>query len=160
MRYLSRELINLRKLAIKYHLSDDIDIYIEKAYRHFSKTYSTPLKEAYNMTPHEVLLVYMQDEMDELKKEELLDFLSKITEKNEPMLSSGITKTYDDVVAEDEAWIAEQNALLKKESEKKANSKDIIEQANKALEELGKSLNKNIDKDNLEKEINFKVDEE
>lgn len=76
------------------------------------------------------------------------------------MLSSGITKTYDDVVAEDEAWIAEQNALLKKESEKKANSKDIIEQANKALEELGKSLNKNIDKDNLEKEINFKVDEE
>jgi len=137
-------ILNLRKLALKSRLNPDIDDYVEKCYRHYSKTYATPLDQAKsNLTVPEVMLVYMQDELENLEKDELELFKEKLYPNSGPILSMPVAeKNEDELALEDNAWVAQQEALLRDKEEKdKKNQDDIVKKTHEAIESLTKNLN-------------------
>ena len=138
-------LINLRLIAIHNVMDQSMDAYVEKAYRHFSKTYHTALHIAKEiMTPHEVVLIAMEDEMDDLKLEELLEFRSEVA----PVQSIFPPYSLPEAGAiDDEAWIADQNRLLKIQEEKDKAKKakemeEIAKKTHEAIEQLTAQLKK------------------
>ena len=130
-------LINLRKLAIKNHFSDDIELYIDKCYRHYSKTYNTPLADAYkDLTPEEVLLIYFCDEMEEWTPEEVEKIQKILSTADVPMLDPGYSAKATSEISDDE-WILQQEKNMKAEQEKKAKQQeDIAKKTHEAIEQL------------------------
>ena len=116
-------LVAIRLMAVDNCLSDSVEFYAEKAYRYYSKTYSTPLAEARKtLTQEEVILIMQEDEMADLQVEELADAKKQLTgnlSEYKIILPTGST---GHKITEDE-WLAE---VLKKENKKDA--KKIIQQ--------------------------------
>lgn len=138
-------LINLRLIAIHNVMDESMDSYVEKAYRHFSRTYNTSLIEAREkLLPHEVILIFMEDEMSELKNEELLEFRAEVS----PALSIFPPYSLPEAGAiDDEQWIADQNRLLKIQEEKSKAQKakemeEIAKKTHEAIEQLTAQLKK------------------
>jgi hypothetical protein len=143
-------LLNLKRLALKNVIEFSINHHIEKTYRYYSKTYATPLhiaKEA--LTAEEVLLIYYEDKFEELSKEELNDIKKELTSAKSPVFSD-INFTEAESLSDDEAWIAEQNRLLKEQEKKAKNNTKVeesINKANEALSNFAKELGKNFSPD-------------
>src|SRR5580698_1152961 len=138
-------LINLRLIAIHNVMDQSMDAYIERAYRYFSKTYSTSLIEAKDrLLPHEVVLIFMEDEMAELKDEELLEFRTEVAPAQSIFPPYNLPEA---AAIDDEQWIADQNRLLKQQEEKakakKAKEMDeIAKKTHEAIEQLTAQLKK------------------
>ena len=138
-----KQLLNLKIIAIQNSIDESIDSYVEKAYRHFSKTYNTPLFEAKEkLTPHEVVLILMEDELEDFKVEELQDMLNELR----PPVQLGAPEEMinSENVADDELWIAQQNKLLKEQDEKEKNkqNEEIVKKTHEAIEKLTSALSK------------------
>jgi N-dimethylarginine dimethylaminohydrolase len=142
--------VNLRKIAIKNCLSDDIDVYIERAYRHYSKTYNTPLHLAHELvTVPDALLIYMEDQMEDYTKEDLQERLAELTDKKPSIMLEPpkYANPRNELLSDDDAWIAEMNRKLREEEAQKAKAKvkdaEKLEAAAKdAINQLAKSVNK------------------
>lgn len=147
-------LLNIRKIAIENHLSDDIETYIEKCYRHYSKTYSVSLDECRSkMAPEQVALVYMEDELSDWNIEEIMKIKEMLSTSDVPVLHSGMAEKEEDVISDDE-WIAQQEALVKQQEEKKRKQQEeIAKKTHEAIEQLTKSFDsfsKAVDKEDKE----------
>jgi len=139
-------ILNLRKIAIKHHLSNSFKDYVRRAYKHYSTTYFTPLEDSYKIDEPKIILIYMEDQLNNTPKEELENMLYDI-KSNKPMLDPNIMPemTYDQVMEmEDDAWIAEQEKLVK-EQEKEEN-KDKVEARAKKLREKSRQAIAQLDK--------------
>lgn len=134
-------IVDIRKLAIKNRLSEGMDVYMDNAYKYYSKTYNTALQSAYDIPEEIVLLIFMQDEMEALSKEELLDWKEELRDKsNDIMLEMPpyISPKRQAAAMDDEAWIAQMNLKLKKEAD--ANKAKELEAAAKAVEKINDAV--------------------
>lgn len=135
-------IVDIRKLAIKNRLSEGMDVYMDNAYKYYSKTYHTALQTAYDIPEELILLIFMQDEMETLSKEELLDWKEELRDKsNDTMLEMPpyISPKKQAAAMDDEAWIAEMNIKLKKEAA--ASKAKELEAAAKAVEKINDAVN-------------------
>lgn len=154
MSNLYKNIVNLRKIAIKNNLKDDIDSYIEKCYRHYSKTYFTELEKAYELPIERVVLIYMEDEMADMSKEELKDLLDKDFNDIElPVVAMNYEPPRD---LTDDEWIAQQNLLLKKQQEDEAKQAEIVKKTHESIEKFGKAVDEVFDK---EESVDFGIKE-
>jgi hypothetical protein len=137
----SRHLLaNLRLIAIDNCLSDSYAWYVEKAYRHYSKNYNTPLQWAKdNLIEEEVIKTMMEDEMTELAIEELQEEREKLLadEVIKPFFGPNFIPTNAAEMSEDE-WLMEQLRIVKAQ-EAKATQKSF-EQSQKDLTESMQNL--------------------
>lgn len=142
-------IVNIRKLAITHKLSDGMDVYVDNAYKYYSKTYNTALQSAYDIPEEIVLLIFMQDEMEALSKEELLDWKEELRDKSNDLMLEMPKRTNPKKqlsAMDDEAWIAEMNLKLQKEAE--ANKVKQMEAAAKAVKQIDNAIGE------IEKKIN------
>lgn len=150
MRFLFQNLLNLRRIAVENRLSDDIELYIEKCYRYYSRTYGPDLETLkQTMTAEQVALVFMEDEMIDWTAEEVIDVQRMLSTTDVPVLDSNMIEDDEDGVSDDE-WIAQQEAIAKKEEARKAKEQEeIAKKTHEAIEKLTqsfKSLEKAVDK--------------
>lgn len=143
---LYQNLLNIKKLAIENNLNSiagDLDCFIEKCYRYYSKTYHTELEKSYQLPIEQVVLIYMEDELSESTKEDLEE-LRKHFVTPEIFFEMPEKAEMENEVLDDEIWISKMNADLKKkeDSKKEQDQKKVIEDTHKAIEELTKSLTK------------------
>jgi hypothetical protein len=149
---LLKDLQNLKKIALANVESDTVARFIDMCYRHYSKTYHTPLKEVYaDMTPQQVALYYFEDMLEGLNEEQLAEHREDLFRSFKPILSGDITKrSQEDLVLDDEAWIASQNEMLKKqEAEKKAKqdaelaakTDEFVKNFSQQLKKIDKAIN-------------------
>lgn len=138
-------LIAIKKMALKNFINDTVEYRIDKAYRHYSKTYATPLEEAKKLPIAEVYLIYLDDQFSELKLtvEEAAEQLNMLGSEStgSPVFGSEMAQ---ESISDDE-WIAQQEALIanqeKKIAEKMKKRKEQEAAAKvKATDELGKIL--------------------
>lgn len=142
MQYLYQNLVNLRKIAIENRLSDDTETYIDKCYRHYSKTYNMPLDHVYKtLVPEQVILIYMEDEMEEWTPEEVIKIREVLSTRDVPVVESNIVVASGDEVSDDE-WIAQQEAIAKRDEEKnkRKQQEDVAKKTHEAIEELTQSF--------------------
>lgn len=149
MQYLKyKNLINVRRLAVQNRLAEDLDTYIEKCYRHYSKTYHTPLqlvKET--LSPEQVAMVFMEDEMEEWSIENVMEIKEALNNGDRPVIETA--QMAEEEVIDDDTWIAQQNATLKKQEDtdkKKKSQEALMKQTHDAIEKLTESF-KSITKD-------------
>ena len=137
---LFQNLLNIKKLAIQNNLNSiagDLECFIEKCYRHYSKTYHTELEKAYTLPIEQVVMIYMEDEMSDTTKEELEEMSKNFREIEVFFFMPGSVESENEVL-DDELWIAKMNSDLKKKNE--VDQKKIIADTHKAIEELTKNL--------------------
>lgn len=138
-----KNLLNIRRIALQNRLSEDTDTYIEKCYRHYSKTYHTPLhlvKE--QLTVEEVALVFMEDQIEEWSVEDLNSLKEKLDESERPVLQGALSNDPEDEVIDDELWIAQQNKLVREQEAavKAKQNQDVVKKTHEAIEQLTKSF--------------------
>jgi Lon protease-like protein len=139
---LLRNLINVKRIAYKNVREDSVDFFVEKCYRYYSKTYHTPLEEAYKLPIEKVCQVFMEDEMIEYTSDQMEDVLSAINNKLEPVLQF-VDETESEAL-DDDAWIAKQNLELQQEETKKKKEleqAEIIKKTHEAIAALTSDLN-------------------
>lgn len=149
-----KTLLNLKRLALKNVSERSLEYYIEKCYRHYSTTYFTPLHEAKKIVPiEEAILIYLEDEFNELTAEEVADLRTELSTRDQPIRSDS-EYVEEDGPMSDEEWIAQQNLLLDKKKETKPKQeKNLMEEthaeAQKLMQELRGSMDilKNLGKD-------------
>lgn len=143
---LLKDLQNLKKIALNNVESETVARFIETCYRYYSKTYHTPLKEVYkDLTPHEVALYYFEDMMEGLSAEQLEEQKQEIYRTWTPILSGDIKKMQSEQPEiDDEAWIAMQNEMLRKqEAEKKAKAEaELVAKTDEFVKNFSDKLNK------------------
>lgn len=136
-------LIALRKIALKNFIQNDLAYTVEKAYRHYSKTYNVPLPETRKIEEHEILMVYFDDQMTDqkLSVEEAIEMLADIEPSTStPMINPYVPKQQ---VVSDEEWIAQQEAnLVKQEAAMRQKAQDAISKMSKTFNEATKQVNK------------------
>lgn len=146
---LYQNLLNIRKIAIENHLSEDIETYIEKCYRYYSKTYSVNLDVVKaTKAPEEVALIYMEDELSDWTPEEIEKVKEMLSAADRPVLQSDIPEGSLEI--SDDEWIAQQEKVAKREEEKKRKQQEeIAKKTHDAIQQLTQSfngLNKALDK--------------
>jgi hypothetical protein len=156
---------HIRLIALNNAHDLTVEGYIERAYRHYSKTYHTPLhtaKEIVNAA--EVVLIYMEDEIADMNAEEIATFKEKVSPSIKPLFA--MPDQEDNIVEEldDDAWVAQQMMELEKKDkiEKKepivpSSLTDAANEAQKALHGLYKQLNQPVPA-NLEGSMSFGKD--
>jgi hypothetical protein len=124
-------------------MENDIEWYIEQCYRHYSKTYHTPLHIAKKELPiEEVILIYMQDEMADWTADEMADWKTKVDET--PKIYVAAPEYVDQEEMNEDLWVAQQTAILKQQEEQEKKKKeDVMAKTHEAIEKLTQSL-KNI----------------
>src|SRR5665213_722961 len=76
-----KHLLNLRQIAVHNVMTDDVEFYIEKCLRYYSKTYHTPLHIVKELLPlEEVIKITMEDEMMDFTADEIADWKAKVDE--------------------------------------------------------------------------------
>ncbi|MEM4360231.1 MAG: hypothetical protein QXT45_06845 [Candidatus Bilamarchaeaceae archaeon] len=109
---------SLQRIALHNVGSNTIEWLIERSYRHYSKTYHTPLHIAKEkLTPHEVMLIFFEDQFDSLPPEQQLNWKNKLLSIPDPVVPGGTEhdSQYVDEESAEEADIAELIAQLEKE---------------------------------------------
>lgn len=155
MAAINNEIIkNIRLIAIDNVRSNSIDWYIEQAYRHYSKTYHTPLAQALKINPVEIIRIYQEDELQAMSPEDVEALEQRLRVAHQPMLDTTVyDTTEEDEGLDDDAWVAQQIAEAErreKESKNKPAPKsnpgpsmaDAAKQAQQAIQGLYKQLNK------------------
>lgn len=161
---------SIRLLSIGNVQSSTIEWYIELAYRHYSKTYHTPLHVAKSkITQLEAVQIMMEDEMLEMSKEDIDSMKKQLQKLPQPMLN--VESYYNEEVVDqemdDEEWVAQQIAQLqekeksgKKEVKKDAGPSmaDAAMQAQQAIKGLYDKINQPAPKDG-QGDIKFNIKE-
>jgi hypothetical protein len=148
METLLRNLINIKRLAYKTIKEDSLDFFIEKCYRYYSKTYHTPLKEAYKLPKEEITLIFFQDEMLEGDADDMELIRDQLESKLEPVLQMPEVLKQTKAILSEEEWVAKMNLEVKNEMKAKEAKKpemsqeDIIKQTHDAIAALTTSLGK------------------
>lgn len=129
-------------MALDNCMSNTMAWYAEKAYRHYSATYHTPLHQAREiLTPFEVIKIMMEDETVDLPIEELQDLRTKILDASPDRAYMG-NGSEDSAPAElsDDDWIAMQDKIVA-EQEAKAKKAAPETQLQKVTKNLGDAAN-------------------
>lgn len=145
---LLKNLINIKRLAYKTIKEDSLEFFIEKCYRYYSKTYHTPLQQAYEVPKEEVALIYFQDEMLDGDADDMELIKEQIQNKLEPVLSMPEILLQNKAVLSEEEWVAKMNLEIKNEmkaqkaKKNEMSQEDIIKQTHDAIAALTTSLSK------------------
>ena len=140
-----RHLLNLRQIAVHNVMTDDVEFYIEKCLRYYSKTYHTPLHIVKELIPlEEVIMICMEDEMQDFTADEISDWKKKVDETPKAYVAAPEFMEQEEM--SEDLWIAQQTALLKKQDEKQKKqkeqtSKEIETKTNQAIDKLTASIN-------------------
>jgi len=145
---MSRNVItNIRIMAVDNCLSKGLAWYAEKAYRHYSQTYHTPLHTTRQLlTPFEAIQIMMENEMDELPIEDLEEIKTKLLDlKDKFYVGDPSGDGSDDGGMSDDEWIAMQDQIVREQEEKnKAKAgkdmKQVSEKIGKAASSLADAL--------------------
>ena len=146
MRKIRHPIESIRLIAIDNCLAaSDFDWYIEKAYRHYSKTYHTPLhfvKEL--LIPEAALQIMMEDEMSTMAIEELEDLRQTIADDHtgRPFLDPAMPAPSENDEQSDDEWIAEQNRLLKEQESQALKKKTMTENLQKVTKSVEQATEK------------------
>jgi len=140
-----RNILNVKRLAIKNIKSDSAEFFVENCYRYYSSTYHTPLQQAYELPIEEVCRVYFEDTLKEASADELEDIMQHLDNSLKMKLSPD-TSVVTDAGMSDEDWIAQQSLELKREEMAKngksqeESHEDVIKKTHDIIENLTKSL--------------------
>ena len=145
----------VEKLALHKTLDQSIFRYIEKAYRHYSKTYHTPLHIAEEVVPEEkVLLIYFEDQIENVATHELADIINDIYALPElEVVNAGGQVRSNMPQTTDDEWIARMNKQIqaaaedrerKKLAAKEAEEKIKAEAAMKDVDDVISKFNKSM----------------
>lgn len=140
----------LRKKAIQNIEAPTLESYVEQCYRHYSKTYFTPLHEAREkVTVPEVVMIYMEDEMSEMDKESLQEYKEQLGFVTEAVLTSNSESAE---VLDDDAWFIQMSKKIKEEEQKKQEKKaaEVVKQVDdkvKAFTEKITNMTKSAEED-------------
>jgi hypothetical protein len=122
---------NLRIIAINNAMSDTVDWFIEKSYRHYSRTYHTPLHIAKEtLSQEEAVLIFMEDECSEMSPEDIVMLKEKLSTKIKPVLDFE-GESDEDVEMDDDAWVAQQMAELEAKERKPVVTQESMDEAKK-----------------------------
>lgn len=153
----------IRLLAIQNIQCNSIEWYTEQAYRHYSKTYHTPLHLAKQvMNPAEVIRIQMEDEMMEQTSEEIQAIEDRLSSKPKAMLDVENYSPEEDEQMSDEEWVLQQmadaakqeSAGTKKASNPGPSMADAAKQAHQAIQNLYGKLDKPVP-ENIEGNVKF-----
>ena len=143
-------ILNIHKVALKNSVDKDIDTLIESAYRHYSRTYCTPLHVAEEVIPEaEVLRIYFEDRFEDMEAGELKEKISSLYGYDKEAANSPLTgKTLGPV--NDDQWIAEMNkkAMAQAEKQKKIEAEkaaaikaqEVVKSVDQIIEEMNKKM--------------------
>lgn len=134
----------IQKLALHNALSDTLQSFIRKAYKHYSRTYHTPLSVAMaTVTEYEAVLVYFEDRFGEMDAVQLKDASDALyARKPLEVINAGPQKeTLGYSSANDEAWVAQMNLKLKRQEDEQ-RAKQVVSEVDKAIAELNKTMEK------------------
>lgn len=140
-----KNLLNLRQIAISNVMEDDLEFYVEKCYRYYSKTYHTPLHIAKEkVSEPEVVKIFMEDEMEDWTPDDMVEFKAKVNETPRVVIAApSFTEEPEEV--DEEMWIAQQTALLKQqEAKEKKKQEDIMNKTHEAIDKMTAAI-KNIE---------------
>lgn len=162
---------NIRLIAINTVHSQSIDWYIEQAYRYYSHHYHTPLhvaKEVVN--PAEVVRIFMEDEMLNMTPEDVIAMKEKLQNLPKPMLTAEeYAAEEDSEELSDDEWVLQEMARaekinkeggVKKKPQGAPSMAEAMQQAQKAVQDLYKSLEKFKNADPQQNEGDIKFDPE
>lgn len=137
------DIIAIKKIALKNIQSRSIESFIDRAYRHYSTTYFTPLKQAYELPESEVTLIYFEDMFKNMEAHVLEDELNSNLEIDHAVVTSG-KKVVDESKLSDDQWMAQQIERIKKQKQEQDNKvKAAIDDNIKKLEKItGSSIEK------------------
>lgn len=132
----------IRRMVIKSLEDNSVLDMEDEAYRWFSKTYHTPLMEAYKL-PAELVVFYKWKEdltgIDRAQLEELKDKHCQFNWNVVTQDDAGVLQ--DDSEMDDEAWIAEEEAKIKAQQEQaNMTDADIVKRAEEAIRGLTSKL--------------------
>jgi hypothetical protein len=135
---------HIEKLAAHNAANNDtLGSLLRKAYRHLSKTYHTPLHIAERDVPeYEALLVYFEDQFDELDAVELADRIALMYKKPSlEQINSGYVPSESGVsnIVGDEEWVAHMNIKLRRKEEDDRQA-DEIKKATQVVAEVDKAI--------------------
>lgn len=128
---------SLQKIALKNVLQEDVEFYIEKCYRYYSRTYSTPLHVVKReLTAEEVVLIYMEDEFLEAPTDKLIELATEFVNDDYVLPVENAAPRQ----LSDEEWIALENKKLQDAESKSAKQSEILKKTQEALAEFGKTI--------------------
>ena len=156
---------DIRLLSIQNVQSQTIAWYVEQAYRHYSKTYHTPLLLAKEkLTAPEVVLIFMVDEALEMTPEDLVAMKEKLETKHPPMLDPSAGNEEEEAGMSDDEWVAQQIANLDKQSkepkkEASPSMADAAKQAQQAIQNMYQQINQTAP-NTLDGDLKFDIKDE
>lgn len=154
----------IRLLAINNVNSHTIEWYTELAYRHYSKTYHTPLHVAKQvMNPAEIVKIYMEDEMLDMELEDVTAIRDKLVKTKKPFMDIENYQPAEELnEMDDEEWVMQQ--LAEADAREKAADKpkknagpsmgDAATMAQAAIKNLYNQINKPVP-DQVDGDIKF-----
>jgi len=140
-----RNILNIKRLAIKNIKESSVDFFIEGCYRYYSTTYHTPLQSAYELPEEEVCKIYFEDTLKEASADDLEDIIKHLDNALKMKLSPDEESGVDTGIS-DEDWIAQQSLELKREEMAKNGKsqedshEDVIKKTHDIIENLTRSL--------------------
>jgi hypothetical protein len=140
-----KHLLHIRQIALFNVMNDDVDFYIENAYRFYSNQFHTPLHIAKELIPEAaVVQILMEHEMKDWTAEEISDLKAQLNDVPKIMINGASSDAAPEEV-DNEAWIAQQNLLLKKQDAKEQQKKnkeqeEIMTKTHEAINQLTESL--------------------
>lgn len=145
----------IEKLALHKTLDKSIFRYIEKAYRHYSKTYHTPLHIAEEVIPEEkALLIYFEDQIEDVSTHDLADMITDIYKVPDlELINAGGGAKSNIPQTTDQEWVAKMNMQIQKATEereaaklraKEAIEKKKAEDAMKGVDDVIEKFNKSM----------------
>lgn len=142
------DVLAIKRIALQNVQQSTLDRLLERAYRHYSKTYFTPLQDAYKLPESDILLLYFEDIYSELEEHQLEDEKNTMYETDHKIVYTGI-KPVEESVLTDDQWIAQQIERMKKKDKPAVSN---IDKTVKALEHSLGELAKITGKDTKEQE--------
>jgi hypothetical protein len=132
----ARDLHAIKNIALRNIDSNLIEDWIERAYRHYSKTYHTPLEQAYEVPAHKVALIMLEDMFNNTDPDQLASAKEEVEKELSKLVLSGDKKvlTANAEISDDE-WMANQLEELKKKGAIQAN-----ESATKAIQKAAATI--------------------
>lgn len=136
-----QNLNSLKKIALNNVIKNSYDYFLERCYRNYSTKYHTPLHTAKEiLTAEEVILIHYEDALEKMSPEEVDSLKSELIDR-QVVLSGDVKKLMQELdFMDDDAWIAQQTEVLKKQENENNKKTDAIKNA--ADEEIKKMREK------------------
>lgn len=160
----------IRARALFNVLKPNQDYYVRRIFRWYSKTFHTPLEEAFNMPIEIILSHYFEEYFEGLEQEDLDDQLVEMTETDEQRKERLAFEDYDSASEHELLEMSRKQNLAKMEDKTKkiagvAKSgpkpvtnqlPDQITTLNQSLKEITDTIKKEMESDPLEIDMDFK----